>query len=137
MIPDSPPPPVATVFRYWPEDEQAYDIIGEREFFTPEEFLSADHHFQGEFDDFGQFVGMVSVFGEKFENHVIPWPKGANKPVSCGPFRINVAYIPGLARESKLPPQEYTRIIRKLEMMGGLYIYQDDIRILPYRGLGC
>lgn len=132
MIPNGTQPPVSTAFRYWPTDEQSEDIIGEREFFTPEEFLSADHHFQGEFDEFGQFVGTVSVFGEEFVNHVVPWSKGVSKPVSCGPFRISVAYVQGLARESTIPPQEHARMIRKLDMIGGLYIYQDGIRILPY-----
>ena len=132
MIPDGNQPPIATAFRFWPTDEQPYDIIGEREFFTPEEFLSADHHFQGEFDEFGQFVGTVSVFGEKFTNHVVAWSRGESKPVSCGPFRINVAYIQGRARESKLSPQEFVRLNRKLDLIGGLYIYQDGIRILPY-----
>jgi signal transduction histidine kinase len=132
MVPDSPPPPISTAFRYWPNDEQKYDIIGEREFFTPEEFELADHHIQGRFDEFGQFVGAVSVYGEKTFNHVVPWPKGASKPVLCGPFQINVAYVQGLARDSKIPPQEWARLNRKLNQIGGLYIYQDNIRILPY-----
>lgn len=132
MVPDSPPPPISTAFRYWPNDEQKYDIIGEREFFTPEEFELADHHIQGRFDEFGQFVGTVSVYGEKTFNHVVPWSKGASKPVLCGPFQINVAYVQGAARDSKMPPQEWARLNRKLNQIGGLYIYQDNIRILPY-----
>ena len=132
MNPNSPPPPIITAFRYWPTDEQAHDIIGEGEFFTPQDFLSVDHFIQGEFDEFGQFVGTVSVYGNKNFNHVVPWMKNINNPISCGPFKITVGYVVGIQRESKVPPQEWGRMMTKLNRIGGLYIYQDDIRILPY-----
>lgn len=132
MIPNHAPPALSTAFRYWQNDEQDSEIIGEGEFFTPEEFISADHHFQGRFDEFGQFIGDISVYGEETHNHVIPWLKGANKASACGPFQINIAYVQGNARESKLPPEEWARIISKLNSLGGLYIYKDGIRILPY-----
>lgn len=124
-------PPITTAFRYWPTDEYATDIIGEREFLTPEDFELADHNIIGQFDEYGQFNGTVSVYGEVI-NHVIPWPKSRGRPISCGPFNINVAYVPGLKRESKIPPEEYMRLTRRLDRMGGLYIYQDGIRVLPY-----
>ena len=38
----------------------------------------------------------------------------------------------GLARESRMPRDRWGEIITKLDRMGGLYIYRNGIRILPY-----
>ncbi|MDP8239285.1 MAG: ATP-binding protein [Candidatus Hatepunaea meridiana] len=35
-------------------------------------------------------------------------------------------------KDSLLEPEEYTRMIRKLNRIGGIYIYNDGIRVLPY-----
>ncbi len=50
MMPDRPPPVIATKFRDHKRDGRVDDLIGGGEFFTPEEFTSADHHFDGEID---------------------------------------------------------------------------------------
>ncbi|RMD90067.1 MAG: ATP-binding protein [Calditrichaeota bacterium] len=132
MIPDTESPPIKTAFRCWLTYGQQKDLISEREFFTPEDFLKADHHIQGEFDELGQFKGTVTIYNEKPIEHVVSWPKALGKPVSCGPFKINIAYVMGTARESKLSQDEYVKISRKLDRISGLYIYRDGIRILPY-----
>ena len=124
--------PLNTAFRYWITDEEPIDIIEEREFFTLDEMESSDHHIKGNFDEYGQFVGTVKVYNEKPVQHVVPWPKVAGRKVACGAFSIDVAYIQGVARESLIPPEEYARLTRKLNRIGGLYIYQDGIRVLPY-----
>lgn len=133
MTTDSIPPPVTTSFRYWKSiDEPPYDLISEREFITPEEFEIADHHIKGKFDEFGHFKGMVQIYDEKPLPEVIAWPKSIGKPTSCGPFRINLAYIQGQSRESKIPREQYVKLDRKLNRIGGIYIYRDSIRVLPY-----
>ena len=132
MVPETESPPIKTAFRCWFTYGQCKDLISEREFFTPEDFLKADHHIQGEFDDLGQFKGTVTIYNEKPIEHVVSWPKALGKPVSCGPFKINIAYVMGTARESKLSQDEYVKFSRKLDRIGGLYIYRDGIRILPY-----
>lgn len=131
MLPDGRPP-ISTAFRYWQTDDQSYDIISEQQFFTPDDFKSVDHFIQGEFDKKGQFVGTVSIYGKKKIKHVISYPKGNTEPTSCGAFKIRFGYVQGEKKESKLPPDEWTRMIMKLNRIGGLYIYQNDIRILPY-----
>lgn len=132
MTPSSPPTPITAEFRYWRTDEQYDELVGPREFLTPEEFEMADHHISGEFDEFGQFKGVVTAYDEEPVEHVIPWPKSAGTRTACGPFRINMAYVQGFARESKIPPAEYDKLSTKLDLMGGLYIYRDGIRVLPY-----
>ena len=123
---------IATSFRYWPTDDKSEEMIADRDFFTPDDFNSVDHYVTGRFDEFGQFVGTVTVYGKEKFSHVIPWPKSTSRPTSCGPFSISFGYLQGRSSESKVPPDLYAQICRKLDLIGGLYIYQDNIRILPY-----
>jgi hypothetical protein len=132
MIPGADEPPVRTRFRDHREDGRVSELIGGEAFFTPEEFESADHHIEGEFDTFGQFKGRVSVYQQQPIDHVIQWPGSNGKPTECGAFRIRFAYVQGRASESRLPPEEWSRISTKLNRIGGLYVYRDGIRILPY-----
>lgn len=132
MTPDHPQPCIKTVFRDHKTDDSAEDLIEEQGFFTPDEFRNADHHIEGRFDEYGQFLGTVSVYGEDHSDHVVPWSAAQGQQTDCGPFKISVAYVQGKSSESTLPPTDWTRIIRKLNQIGGLYIYKDNIRILPY-----
>ncbi len=119
-------------FRDHRTDDNSEELISEDQFFTPEEFQMADHHFQGEFDEYGQFHGKVTVYGEDPVEHVISWTKAKGHKTKCGLFKINVAYVQGRASESMIPLEEWALITRKLDRIGGLYIYKDGIRILPY-----
>ena len=49
-----------------------------------------------------------------------------------GPFQVKFAYVQGLQGESLLDPERFSRTSAKLNKIGGLYIYRDGIRILPY-----
>ncbi len=53
-----------TSFRDHKTDEVADDLIAEDEFFTPDEFQNTDHRMSGFFDEFGQFLGEISIYGE-------------------------------------------------------------------------
>ena len=86
----------------------------------------------GRFDEFGQFRGTVQVYGTQPVEYLVPWTEAGGDPLLCGPFKINFAYVQGEARATKLPPEEHARICAKLNKIGGLYIYRDGIRILPY-----
>ncbi len=132
MTPEAPEARIKASFRYHKTDDSYEELIGNKEFFTPEEFQNADHHFKGVFDEYGQFKGTVNVYGEEMGEHIVPWDGAKGRKTSCGPFKINVAYVQGSQSASKLPPEEYALIIKKLDKIGGLYIYKECIRILPY-----
>ncbi|MBI2722477.1 MAG: ATP-binding protein [Bacteroidetes bacterium] len=133
MTPEHPLPDIAVAFRdYRSDDGTYYDVLNKEEFFTPEDFDIADHHFQGNFDEFGQFSGMIKVYREKTFNHKIVWNGNNYKETECGPFTLNVAYVQGAQRQSVIDPENYGRISAKGDKYGGLYIYRDNIRILPY-----
>lgn len=132
MTPDHTPPPIQTAFRDHKTLEDYDDLIAEGEFFTPEEFRLADHHIAGAFDEFGQFAGTVAVYQQPAVPHVVSWQDAKGRQVECGPFRINLAVVQGEARATLVAPEDYQRLIRKMNMIGGLYIYKDGVRVLPY-----
>ena len=132
MSEDDAKPPIETGFVVHPTMDRAESIIGREEFFTQKEFSSADHHISGSFNEFGQFTGMVSIYGGKSIHHVIPWSEGRHQATDCGPFNLNLAYLQGQEQDSRMFLEDWNRLNRKLEVMGGLYIYRNGIRILPY-----
>ncbi|HAX4190761.1 TPA: sensor histidine kinase [Escherichia coli] len=124
-------PPIIARFRDHTLHGECIDRISESVFFTPDEFAIADHHFQGVFNEFGQFSGTVRIYGEE-KQIVVPWPEGNNKEILCGKFRLNLAYIHGVQRDSRVSPDIWQELRDKTDRIGGLYIYRDGIRILPY-----
>jgi len=132
MVPNAPKPKLATRFRDWNFPETATELIDGSDFLTANDFISADHHFTGRFDEFGQFEGEVRIYDEAPVRHVIPWERGQGERTECGPFSINIAHLQGASRESRLPPDDWSKLYRKLNRFGGIYLYRDGIRILPY-----
>lgn len=133
ITPDHPAPVVNINFRDYKNDEKTYStLIDEEEFFTPEDFGLADHQFDGTFDEYGQFNGTVTVFREKSYDHIVTWNGNNFRPTQCGRFKINFAYLQGEAKTSIVDKENWSRLYRKGEKFGGIYIYRDNIRILPY-----
>ena len=123
---------INTSFRDHRTDELVDDLIADDEFFTPDEFQNADHRMSGVFDEFGQFRGEISIYGETIAGHVVPWSGGRGEPTFCGPFSIDFAAFEGESRHSTIPHEEHARLASKTEQLGGLYIYRNGIRVLPY-----
>jgi signal transduction histidine kinase len=123
---------IATAFRDHRSAELVTNVIGPDEFFTPEEFGRADHHIQGAFDEYGQFTGTVAVFDQEPQEHRVPWPDARGRVLDCGPFRLDLAVVQGERAESLLDRDTWVELTRKMNAIGGLYIYRDAIRILPY-----
>ena len=133
MTPEHPKPAIELRFRdYRSDNETYYDILDKDQFFTPEDFELADHHFHGTFDKYGQFSGMIKIYNEKSFEHKINWAANNYRETNCGEFSINFAYLQGRLKQSVLDPENHSRIKAKAEKFGGIYIYRDNIRILPY-----
>ena len=132
MTPNAPEPNIEVSFRDHKTDDFVEDLIKKDEFFTPQEFNLADHHIDGNFDEYGQFKGDIKVYGEEFKNHKITWTGNKGLFTLCGPFSINIAYVQGERFGTKLDLDDYNLIDSKLKKYSGLYIYKDGIRVLPY-----
>ncbi|TWJ17616.1 ATP-binding protein [Geobacter argillaceus] len=124
-------PVIRTEFRDHHLDEVPNELIGPSNFFTHHEFNNSDHHISGIFDEYGQFNGTVRIYGESHP-FVCNWPEGRGKAIACGPFSIEFSYVMGRQAESQLKAEDHKSIIDKLERIGGLYIFRNGIRILPY-----
>lgn len=131
MVPDHAPPIVAR-FRDHKTEAPPIELIAETAFFTPDEFKEVDHHFSGRFDEYGQFRGKVGIYQLKPEDYVLSWSELDGKKTQCGPFNLSFAYMQGTPRDSLVPPDEHVRMRRKLDRLGGLYVYKDGIRVQPY-----
>lgn len=135
MTPNHQPPQVDISFRDFRSDDGAFvSVIDKESFFTPDEFNLADHHIQGSFDKYGQFKGTITIYGEQSYNYSVVWRDNHYREISCGPFSIDIAYIQGEEKSSRMSNRDYMRIKDKTDRMGGLYIYRNNIRVLPYGG---
>lgn len=133
MTPNHPAPTIDIAFRDFRNDDGTFvSLLEEKQFFTSDEFEIADHHFSGQFDEFGQFKGTIRIYGEKTYNHIINWRDNHYRETECGPFTINLAYLQGELKSSRVDVENYGIIRRKGDKYGGLYIYRNNIRILPY-----
>ncbi|EFM9944500.1 ATP-binding protein [Escherichia coli] len=128
-----PEPLLDIVFRDYRSNDDTYiDIIDKEHFFTSEDFEQADHHFHGFFDEYGQFKGNIRIYHDKNFEHIVNWSGNNLNLTSCGPFEINLAYVQGDRKHSIMANEDYARVTSKSDKFGGLYIYKDNIRILPY-----
>ena len=133
MTPNHPEPNIEASFRdYRAADDTYEDLIDKENFFTPDEFKKADHHVTGNFDEYGQFEGNVIIYNQENISHKISWSGNNFKPTKCGPFSIEFSYLQGKEKHSYLDPISWSQLSGKLNRLGGLYIYKDGIRILPY-----
>ena len=126
------PPPVETAFRFWPTNSQFEDLIGPNEFFTKDDLALSDQFIGGEINEYGQFRGMVRVYDQEYPDHIISWKDGGGELTACGPFRVEFGHLHGNQRESMADSDDWNKLNEKLKQIGGLYVYRDRIRILPY-----
>jgi signal transduction histidine kinase len=132
MTPGHHEPPILAKFRDHKADGIWVDQIGENNFFTPLEFEASDHHVEGNFDGRGQFKGSIKVYGADPVPYTVRWANPSGVDTLCGPIKINFSYVQGAYKDSRLPREDWVDITAKLNKIGGLYIYRDDVRVLPY-----
>jgi signal transduction histidine kinase len=107
------------------------DYIAEREFFSSKDYTDMDHHFEGDFDEYGLFRGRVKIYGKE-QKYETPWLEGTGRKMECGPFSIKIGYLQGKQEETNLTSERFAVLKKKMDFIGGLYIYKAGIRVLPY-----
>lgn len=125
-------PPIVAEFIDHRADGSSEDLIGPYAFFSPEELASADHHISGSFDAFGSFSGTIRIYDQVEHAYRLAPPDDMTGLTDCGPFDVSFAYAQGTPRDTRMPLDEWKRLSDKLDRIGGLYVYRDGIRILPY-----
>lgn len=107
-----------------------YDIIDKNNFFEREDIFNADHYISGSFDENGYFKGELQVFDKRIIHEFRPRKESGLS--SYGQFSIEFGVLEGEAKSSKLPREKWDEYKKKLGKFGGLYIYRDGFRVLPY-----
>ena len=123
--------PIKTAFRDHKTNGDTENLISDKKFFTPDDYKKTDHHVSGEFDQYGTFKGELSVY-HMDKQYVEFVTDTSGKPLLCGPFKFQLGFLQGNLKDSLLDKQEHTDLAEKLNSMGGVYVYRDNIRILPY-----
>lgn len=123
--------PIKAEFRDHLINGATEERIGGKNFFTPDDYKKVDHHIKGKFDEYGNFNGTISIYHKNPQNIKFVL-NTSGKELSCGPFSFEFGYLQGEERSSLLRDFEYSEISTKTDKMGGIYVYRDGIRILPY-----
>lgn len=132
MTPGFKTPPILTKFRDYIDEGSPIERIGDKAFFSPQEFEEVDHHVIGTFDEYGQFQGKIGIYQKEPEPYVLNWDKSDGTPTACGRFSLSFAYLQGAEKDSLLSSEEYLKLKMKLDRHGGIYIYRDGVRVQPY-----
>ncbi|MCW2539685.1 MAG: hypothetical protein JWN95_1410 [Frankiales bacterium] len=101
-------------------------------FWEAEDFAFTDHTVEGRFDDYGAFAGNLSIYGNEPVDVIETWSGSKGNRSACGPFTIKFGYVQGKMQDSRLSGEEFVRMTDRLDKIGGLYVYRDGIRVLPY-----
>jgi signal transduction histidine kinase len=132
MFPDMESTPIRAFFRDHKGVDGFTDLIDDKVFIGPEDYEAADHQVDGEFDEYGKFVGTIKVYDQPKASYTLSYPSTSSVPLQCGPFKIRFGYSQGFAHQSLLDSTSHGLLSAKLAKHGGLYVYRDGIRVLPY-----
>ncbi|WP_123578424.1 MULTISPECIES: ATP-binding protein [Pseudomonas] len=132
MFPDMASTPIRAFFRDHKDGDGFTDLIDDKVFITPDDFEAADHQVDGEFDEYGKFFGTIKVYDQPKVSYTLSYPSTSSAPLQCGPFKIRFGYSQGYAHQSLLDSTSHGILSAKLAKHGGLYVYRDGIRVLPY-----
>lgn len=116
------------------KDEDNYEIdflTSQGKFFTSKDYELADIVIDGIFDGNGKFVGKLRIYDEVIDYEYIN-PRKKDKRNFYGKFSIKLGYSQGEEKSSKLDDISFRKIKDKVTKYGGLYIYRDNFRVLPY-----
>ena len=108
--------------------------VSSQDAFTLEEMREFEHCVEGVFDERGTFSGTVKAFGISRGNVVIPSkeliPTSGKEYV--GSFTFRLATIEFDKKNTTHSDEQFENIQAKLERYGGICLYRDGLRVLPY-----
>ena len=109
-------------------------IIGENREFDLRNLEELEHIIEGEVDSEGYFKGRIRVFGEWIEGYSIK-PKQiykTRKDSAFGPFHLRIGSYEWNYNSSSLNDSQHANFIEQSEKYGGLKVYRDGLRVMPY-----
>ena len=124
-------------FKVWnPGSFVGTEYLSDEVFFTQHELDDlTDHYFVGEVDEYGQFHGRCRIFDVEYPDQKIVWRNIKGRKTECGPFKVVFAALQGAKSESMIARRsqdDFNFMNAKLAQIGGMYVFRDGIKILPY-----
>jgi signal transduction histidine kinase len=114
------------------KNETEFDFLNSQgNFFTSKDYDLADVIIEGSFNGNGSFEGKLIIYDEEMD-YSFTNPRKKDLRSFYGNFNIKLGYSQGNPNESKLSETAWKRINDKVENYGGLYLYRDNFRVLPY-----
>lgn len=109
-------------------------LVGEEREFDISDLEQMEHLVDGHVDEEGYFRGRLKVFGQVFENIVIKPSRKYKTRVDSrfGAFDIRIGAYEGAKQKSSMPESLWEHIDSKSLLFGGLRIYRDGLRVMPY-----
>ncbi len=124
--------PVNTTIPIYKSENQDYDFLtSQGSFFEEKDFELADIIIDGVFEGNGNFNGKIKIYDE-YIDHSYTNPRKKDTRNNYGLVPIKLGYSQGQEESSKFENESYSKIRKKVTNYGGLYIYRDDFRVLPY-----
>ncbi|MBK8243243.1 MAG: ATP-binding protein [Saprospiraceae bacterium] len=109
-----------------------YDLLQSRgEFFSHSDFDLADVYIKGKFNGTGSFDGTIRIF-DKTIDYTFTNPRKKDKRSIYGEIPIELGYSQGVQKSSMLSELQFNKISIKIKEYGGLYVFRDNFRVLPY-----
>ncbi|PGD05952.1 ATP-binding protein [Bacillus toyonensis] len=112
------------------------------DWFNEEDMSLYDYSLQGTIEN-GDFSGELAIKYaqdniEKFYEENVDLTSGIENPANrnCGPIKINLFFVEGHSSNSSLTKEQHKNMTNKLEHIGGIFVFRDGLRILPYGELG-
>ena len=101
------------------------------QFFESNDFDLADIVIEGAFDGNGSFNGTLKMYDKTIDYSFIN-PRKKDSRNFYGTFPVKIGYSMGKEEDSYLKGNLWSVINKKVMAYGGLYIYRDGFRVLPY-----
>lgn len=117
--------PLKFDFDYNEEDYKTYDLKIEGEV--------REGKFFGRLDARNAEENVLRECNIELENGLeITTGIGDWKKVDCGPYHVKLCHVEMDKKSSGLTDEEYARITAKMDTSGGISVFRDDVRVLPY-----
>jgi hypothetical protein len=121
-------------FEVWTGEESRVPISNTRQF-DRDSLLNLEHTIDGEFDINGIFKGNIKAFGEDLGYVEIAPPTNYNpgsRASRVGSFKLTLGAFEGNQLDSTLTPEEHAASWEEAGKYGGLFLFRDNLRLLPY-----
>lgn len=115
------------------DDKNGVDFFsGKGEFFDAKDYEVADIIIEGQLDGNGTFNGTLTLYGKDKISYTITNPRRKDLRSVYGIVPIKLGYSMGFEKDARVKEEIWSRINKKVEAYGGIYIYRDGFRVLPY-----